>query len=130
MISSDGQVWDVKRNKPRQISAGEKQVSQYVTGTWRDHFGVPLDVGGPEIEARYFYYKSGYTTYKVQYEYAGNGVITYDYVPSEFDTKALLADAISVGVSVGLGYLGGALFNALGGIGAGAGAGGLSPVFP
>ena len=28
-----------------------------------------------------FYYKSGYTTYKVQYRYAGKGVIAYDYKP-------------------------------------------------
>jgi len=107
LISSDGQVWDVKRDKPRQIKAGKKQVQKYVENTWARSPDTPLSVGGNEIESGYFYHKSGLTTYKVTYRYAGDGVIAYDYRVSEFDYQTLATTVLVVGVAAAAGIAAG-----------------------
>ena len=115
MISSDGQVWDVTRDNPRQIKKGIKQVAKYVENTGARFPDIPLSVGGNEIEVGYFYYKSGLTTYKVTYRYAGDGVIAYDYRVSEFDYQTLATTVLVVGVAtvagITAGLLGGAFAN-------------------
>ena len=78
LISETGQVWDVKRDKPRQIANGIKQVQKYVANTWKDHDEIVLSVGG-WIDPDSFVYESGLTTYYVTYRYAGDGIIAYDY---------------------------------------------------
>ena len=101
LISPDGQIWEVKRDKSRQINAGKKQVEKYAcTGIWKNSPNTSLSIGGDEIETGFFYYKSGLTTYKVTYRYAGNGVIAYDYRVSEFDTQTLAAAAMVACVCV------------------------------
>ena len=107
LISSDGQVWDVKRDKPRQIKAGKKQVQKYVENTWARSPDTPLSVGGNEIESGYFYHKSGLTTYKVTYRHAGDGVIAYDYRVSEFDYQTLATTVLVVGVAAAAGIAAG-----------------------
>ena len=121
LISWDGKVWDVKRDKPGQIEAGKDQVKNYVNNTWAQFPDIPLSIGGNEIEERLFYYRSGLTTYKVTYRYAGYGVIAYDYKVSEFDYQTLAKCAavvvlcavafkgIMAGIAAGSGLLGGAL---------------------
>ena len=103
LISSDGQVWDVKRDKPRQIDAGKKQVERYAENTWARYPDTKLSVGRNEIESGFFYYKSGLTTYKVTYRYAGDGVIAYDYRVTEFDYQTLATAALAVGVVATIG---------------------------
>jgi RHS repeat-associated protein len=100
LISPDGQVWDVKRDKPRQINAGKTQVENYVKNTWARSPDTLLSVGGNEIESGGFYYKSGLTTYKVTYRYAGDGVIAYDYRVSEFDYQTLATTVLVIGMAV------------------------------
>ena len=78
LISPNGEVWEVKRDKPRQIERGKTQLEKYVNNTWAKHPEVDLSVGGV-IKGGQFPYKSGETTYYVTYRYAGNGVIAYDY---------------------------------------------------
>ena len=117
LISSKGQVWDVKRDKPKQIEAGKKQVKKYVENTWAKSPDTPLIVGGNKIQSDLFYYKSGLITYKVNYRYAGDGVIAYDYSISEVDYQTLgvtvlIAGAIlaTSGIAAGaVGTLGGAI---------------------
>jgi len=107
LISWDGQVWDVKRDKPRQIKAGKRQVEKYVENTWARSPDTPLIVGGNEIESGYFYHKSGLTTYKVAYRYAGDGVIAYDYRVSEFDYKTLATTVLVASVAAVAGMVAG-----------------------
>lgn len=106
LISQNGQVWDVKRDKPRQIKAGKKQVQKYVENTWARSPETPLSVGGNEIETGYFYHKSGLTTYKVTYRYAGDGVIAYDYRVSNFDYQTLTT-ALIIGIASAAGIVAG-----------------------
>ena len=107
LISDDGYVWDVKRNKPRQISAGKRQVEKYVNNTWYRHEDIKLEVGKNEIEPGFFYHKNGLTTYKVSYWFAGDGVIAYDYRASEFDYQTLASTALVVTAAIALGVLSG-----------------------
>ena len=100
LISPDGQVWDVKRDNPRQIMAGKKQVEKYVGNTWARSPEHSLSVGGPEIASGFFYHRSGLTTYKVTYRYAGDGVIAYDYKVSDFDYKTLAVTVCTVAFTV------------------------------
>ena len=103
LISPTGEVWDVKRDKELYIRAGEKQVSIYVSNTWRNNPGVPLSVGG-YIEGDNFLYNSGNTTYSVTYYYAGNGVIVYDYALVKIDKLTVpnvMGQAIVMGALVG-----------------------------
>ena len=105
LISADGRVWDVKRDKPRQIRAGKKQVQKYVDNTWARSQDVSLSVGDNEIESDFFYYRSGLTTYKVTYRYVGDGVIVYDYRVSEFDQQTIaitMVAAAGVVAAVGI----------------------------
>ena len=96
LISSDGQVWDVKRDKPRQIKAGKNQVAKYVSNTWKNSPDTSLSVGGNQIAADSFYYKSGLVTYKVTYKYVGDGVVAYDYCVWEVDTKTITNAVLAV----------------------------------
>ena len=107
LISSDGQVWDVKRDKPRQIKAGKKQVAKYAENIWAKSPDTPLSVGGNEIESGSFYHKSGLTTYKVTYRYAGDGVIAYDYSVSDFDYQTLANTVLVVSFAAVLGMAAG-----------------------
>ena len=110
LISLDGQVWDVKRDKPRHIEAGKRQVKNYVANTWQNApEGVTLKVGGDLIESGSFYHQSGQTTYKVTYRNAGNGVIAYDYAPVKRQTQSVTKPsviaagaAITAGIVLGL----------------------------
>ena len=78
LISPTGQVWDVKRDRPRQIAGGVTQVQRYTTGTWRNNPNQSLSVGG-EIAGGQFITVIGFNTYHVTFRYAGNGVIAYDF---------------------------------------------------
>ena len=78
LISQDGQVWDVKRDRSWHIDEGKDQVQNYVKNTWKNNPYVQLSVGG-HISSGAFLYKSGAITYKVSYRYAGGGVVAYDY---------------------------------------------------
>jgi RHS repeat-associated protein len=78
LVSDLGQVWDVKRDKPKQIASGVKQVQKYIANTWKNKPDIVLSIGG-WIDPDSFVYPSGVTTYYVSYRYAGNGVIAYDY---------------------------------------------------
>jgi len=107
LISPDGQVWDVKRDKPWHIRAGETQVKKYVANTWQKApAGVTLKVGGDLIKRGSFYYQSGQTTYKVTYRNAGNGVIAYDYTPVKKQTQnATNPSVIAAGAAVTAGLV-------------------------
>jgi hypothetical protein len=79
---STGEVWEVKRDKPRQIAAGEKQVEKYVNNTWRRFPDVDLRVGGTAgtiILPGSFTMEIGANTYFVTFQCVGKGVIAYDY---------------------------------------------------
>ena len=106
LISFDGQVWDVKRDKPSQIEAGKKQVTHYVENIWAQFPDTELKVGGDQGFSGFFYHKSGLITYKVSYRYAGGGVIAYDYRVSEFDYQTLAATVLTLGITVLLFLLG------------------------
>ena len=110
LISGDGQVWDVKRDKPKQIAAGKEQVKNYVSNIWEknpDPDNISLSVGGNEIEADMFTYQSGLTTYRVWYRYAGDGVIAYDYDIVKVDYQTIAISALSAliaafGMAIGM----------------------------
>jgi RHS repeat-associated protein len=95
LISSSGEVWEVKPNRMWHIEAGKKQIKQYVSGTWKNNSDRPLKAGG-KIERDSFIYTSMGVTYRVTYEYAGNGIITYDYsiVDVNINTNILTAFAV------------------------------------
>ena len=78
LISMSGEVWDVKRDKPKQIEAGVDQVDKYVHNIWKNNPNTKLSVGG-WIESDSFVYRNGLSTYYVRYRYAGDGIIAYDY---------------------------------------------------
>ena len=73
-----GQVWDVKRDKTKQIEAGMNQVLKYVQNTWKWYPNKKLQVGN-YIPSDFFVVDIGFERYIVTYRYAGNGVIAYDY---------------------------------------------------
>jgi RHS repeat-associated protein len=103
LISPTGAVWDVKRDKPRQIAAGVTQVQKYVANTWRYNPGMPLSVGGV-VRPGAFVYESGLTTYYVTYRYAGQGVIAYDY-RSVTDWQKVGEVAVGIVIIAGATYL-------------------------
>ena len=120
LISDDGQVWEVKRDKPRQIERGKSQVKKYSENIWKNSPNTELSIGG-HIESGEFDYESGHIIYHVKYRYAGDGVIAYDYT-MELDQKKVrqtVTAALGVLGVIGLGYLvaqtGGALAPVLGG---------------
>ena len=78
LISDDGEVWEIKRDRRWQIRRGEKQLQNYVQNTWANNPGKRLSIGG-YIQGRSFYYCSLGITYLVTYSYVGNGIIAYDY---------------------------------------------------
>ncbi len=78
LISNDGAVWDVKRDKPNQIAKGVTQVQKYVANEWKDHSDTDLYVGG-EIAPGSFVQNINIDAYYISYRYAGDGVIAYDY---------------------------------------------------
>ena len=80
LISDDGEVWEVKRDKPRQIRKGIRQVNKYVDNEWKQYPNRRLSVGEhlPSKSLGLFTSKTG-DTYSVWYRYAENGVIAYDY---------------------------------------------------
>ncbi len=78
LISKQGSVWEVKRDKPKQIEKGEKQLKKYVDNKWKENTAMKLSVGG-YIKSESFVEKIGADTYYIRYRYAGNGVIAYDY---------------------------------------------------
>ena len=78
LISASGEVWDVKRDKPRQIASGVAQVSKYTQNTWKNSSDTVLSVGG-YINPGSFVVTLNVDTYYVSYRYAEGGVIAYDY---------------------------------------------------
>ena len=110
LISSTGEVWDVKRDRPSQVIAGVAQVEKYVRNTWKNNPTTQLRVGGA-IEGGSFVHQSGLTTYYVTYRYAGNGIIAYDYY-AVTDWKTIgeiaLGAAIVAGIACVIVYTGGA----------------------
>jgi hypothetical protein len=78
LISDSGAIWDVKRDKPRQIASGVAQVSNYVRNTWRDHPLKTLSVGG-YLPPDSFVATIGVDTYYISYHYVEGGIIAYDY---------------------------------------------------
>ena len=105
LISPDGQVWDVKRDKPKQIEAGINQVQKYVANTWKNSPNTKLSVGDNIVPTTSFNYKSGLITYKVQYRSVGNGVIAYDYWITDIDTKTATQMVLIAGTAAVLGVL-------------------------
>ena len=78
LISESGEVWEVKRDKDKQIEIGKKQIDKYVHNTWKSKASQKLTIGG-WIEQDSFVYQNGLSTYYVSYRYAGHGIIAYDY---------------------------------------------------
>lgn len=105
LISSDGQVWDVKRDKPNHIEDGITQVQKYVANTWKNSPNTKLSVGDDIVPTTSFNYKSGLITYKVQYRSVGNGVIAYDYWITDFDTQTATQMVFIAGTAAVLGVL-------------------------
>lgn len=86
LISNSGAVWDVKRDKPKQIAGGVAQVLKYTQNTWKKNPNIKLSVGG-NIESGEFIQTINVDTYYISYRYAGNGVIAYDYYKiTDWDT--------------------------------------------
>ena len=103
LIGPSGAVWDVKRDKPRQIATGVAQVQKYVANTWRNAPNIPLSVGGL-IDPGSFVYQSGLTTYYVTYRYVGQGIIAYDY-HSVTDRQKVGEAALGIVIVAGAAYL-------------------------
>ncbi len=78
LISVFGNVWDVKRDKPKQIEKGVAQVLKYVKNKWKRFPDKTLSVGG-YIAPDSLTVKLNVDTYNISYYYAGGGVIAYDY---------------------------------------------------
>lgn len=78
LISEDGRVWEIKRDKVNQIEKGKKQVKKNVANEWKKKKSTKLKVGN-EIESDSFWYENGDKKYYISYRYAGDGVIAYDY---------------------------------------------------
>jgi RHS repeat-associated protein len=96
LVSSSGEIWDVKRDKPGQIAAGVAQVLNYTQNTWKNSPNTPLSVGG-YINPDSFVVTINIDTYYVSYRYAGNGVIAYDYYKvTNWQTVANVAVGIVV----------------------------------
>ena len=108
LISKEGFVWDVKRDRPGHILAGIKQVKKYTENTWRGHAGVKLHVGQDEGQSGYFNHKSGLITYEVEYRYKEKGVIVYDYRVKEVDYGTLVVGAALIGTLAAAAMTGGA----------------------
>jgi len=106
LISENGEVWDVKRNDADQIAAGVEQVKKYVNNEWKDHSHIGLSVGG-YIEPGKFTVSIGWTVYHIEYEYAGNGIIAYDYEKeTDWDKiKEYASYAVAAGLTIGAAYL-------------------------
>ena len=105
LISNEGSVWDVKRDKPRQIAAGVRQVQKYTNNTWKNRPDVDLFVGG-EIASGEFSTQINIDMYYVTYRYAGNGVIAYDYYKvCNFDTVKSYALEKSISIYMAISIL-------------------------
>lgn len=78
LISSSGQVWDVKRDKPNQVASGVSQVLNYTQNIWKKFPDVALSVGG-YVDPNSFVVTLNVDTYYISYHYAEGGVIAYDY---------------------------------------------------
>ena len=78
LVSSSGQVWDVKPNSEFHIQKGVDQVSKYVGGAWYHHEKTKLSVGR-WLPSGEFEHRAGDVIYHISYQYARDGVITYDY---------------------------------------------------
>ena len=80
---------------------------------WLRSPNTHLRVGRNEIAPDGFYYKSGLTTYRVTYRYAGDGVIAYDYAEAEYDYQTLTSTLVLAGLAaltgIAAGLSGGAL---------------------
>ena len=96
--SPEGSVWDVKRDKPNQISKGVSQVKKYVNNTWKRYPNQILSVGG-DIASGSFIQTINIDTYYISYRYAGNGIIAYDYYKVT-DWEAVNLYASSSGMTV------------------------------
>ena len=109
LISEDGRVWDVKRDKPKQIAAGVSQVDKYIKNKWKRDMDMKLETGG-YIESDSFFVTINVDTYYVSYRYAGGGVIAYDYYKVDTDWEQVMEYAKDV---AGVVAIAGSLFIAL-----------------
>ena len=100
LISANGDVWEVKRDRPWHIAAGMDQVKNYVANTWINFPQMKLRIGG-YIEQGSFLHKSNAIMYKVTYRYAGYGVIAYDYDPVDVDLNINID--LNASVTMGMG---------------------------
>lgn len=98
LISGDGAVWDVKRDKANQIAKGVTQVQRYVANTWKNRSDVKLYVGG-YIAPDEFVETINVDTYYISYRYAGDGIIAYDYYKVT-DWNAVKSYAVATGMSL------------------------------
>lgn len=78
LISKNGEVWEVKPNKPNHIAKGIEQINKYVKNTWKKHPSVELSIG-KYIDKRHIDKTINFDTYHIDYHYAGNGIIVYKY---------------------------------------------------
>ena len=92
LVSEKGYIWEVKPDSSRQIRRGGKQLDKYLSGKWRGQEEIELH-RGYEIPSGSFMHRSADgTRYHVEYRYAGNGVIAYQYGKEpewEIDSKYL-----------------------------------------
>ena len=88
LISEEGEVWEVKRDRLRHIAKGLLQVKNYVENTWHNRPEVMLSLGYEIDEGQLPPYRRGATTYYITYRYYSNGLILYDYT-SEVDWKSV-----------------------------------------
>ena len=78
LISANGEVWEVKRKKTREIKKGISQVKKYVNNKWHNFPEIKLSVG-EYIPGGKFVHTTGGKIYIVEYNYEREGVISYDY---------------------------------------------------
>ena len=103
LISSDGQVWEVKPNKPWNIYLGNRQLKNYISGAWVGLNGgtvKSLTFGGPIPDGGFPYTGIG-GSYYVWYEYYGNGLILYRFEPR--NTVDLIPANAATTIAVGAG---------------------------
>lgn len=98
LISSSGYVWDVKRDKEKQISSCVAQVQKYVNNTWKRYPNRKLKTGY-SIKTGSFVKTLGLDTYYISYRYARGGVIAYDYYKIT-DWEAVKEGAAATGMAV------------------------------
>lgn len=107
MISNDGSVGEVKRNRGKQVEKGRSQLKKYTENVWRGHEDIKLKVGD-SLPSGNFNYESGYYIYNVSYSYISDGMIGYDYtieinrdkVAQYAATAVFLVSVVGLGIAI------------------------------